>query len=438
MDQVKFRWVRKEILVQLIFFFGIIRQTKLFGFRGVYCASDWLTATGYCRWFNVPSELILLALAVFLVILELVWERDWKGLLGTCKQNWLVLAFVGLAGLSLFWTALIEATLYKLIILLFSSLLAIYIGHIFDLKRLIKSMTWFFFAICLVSLFYVTFLPEGIMSNPSFDGAWNGMFDHRNYLGVFMALGAIFPMVNLLSIKKRRSIYFIINLFLLGLISFLLYMSQSATGMISMLISIVLVLILNAWIRWGQNLKPWHYVGFLSGVLAAFILVMTNLDFFLGLLGRNATLTGRLPMWEKLFQNVITHRLWLGYGYGAIWHLHGFVMEFMDIANWNTPVALADNGYIDILLHLGVVGLVVLFLLIIMGFKRATRYFFKKGTLVAAFPILVLVFGIIVNISLSMILETEVLVWLVVVASMVIIGRDKSSKLPVLPDGGRE
>ena len=142
-------------------------------------------------------------------------------------------------------------------------------------------------------------------------------------------------------------------------------------------------------------------------------------------------------MWQYLFQNVVSERPWLGYGYGAIWHLHGFVMEMMEIVNWGTPVVLADNGYIDILLHLGVVGLGVLILMIALGFVRGVRYFLKERTIVAALPILVLVFGVIVNISLSMILETEILEWIVAVASLVAIGRKESNKPTVLKNEGQ-
>ena len=127
-------------------------------------------------------------------------------------------------------------------------------------------------------------------------------------------------------------------------------------------------------------------------------------------------------MWEYLFQHVINQRPWLGYGYGVIWHLEGFIFELADHVNWEIAVTLGDNGFIDILLHMGGVGLAVLLGLMTMGFIRGIRYFLQERTMMASFPILVLVFSLVANISLSLILEVESLVWIIAVATMVSIG----------------
>jgi len=421
MVQKKFRSIRKEILVQYVFFLGILRETFFFGFRGVYCSSNWLTKSGPCDWYNVQHELALLVFGLLLVILELVWERDWEGLWQTIRSNWLVFCFVGLGGLSLLWSVHITVTLYRSLILLSITFLAIYIGHIFGLKKLIKSLTWFYVGLCFLSLIIAIFFPENnIMPEPHFKGAWSGVFFHRNYLGAFMALGVALCLVNLLSNEKPRRGYFYLNIVMLAVISFLLLKSKSATGAISALILVVLTLVLFAWIKWGQNLKPIQYFGFLGAALIIFIVMISNLDFILGIFGRNITFTGRVPVWKYLFQNVISQRPWLGYGYGAIWHLKGFIRELIDVFNWG--VVLGDNGYVDILLHLGIFGITILLALIIMGFIRGIRYFLQVRNIMAAFPILVLVFGVVANISLSLILETETLVWIIAVATLVSIG----------------
>ncbi|MDO9547167.1 MAG: hypothetical protein Q7J07_10525 [Pelolinea sp.] len=438
MDQEKFGFVRKEILTQFIFFLGLFRSIMVFGIRGVICPSNWLTITGSCQWYNVAFELLLLAVAVLLLVLELVWDRDWKRLMQACRANWLVLGFVGLAGLSLIWSIQFNITLYKFTVLLGSSFMAIYIGHIFRLEKLIKNITWFYFVICFFSLFFVFFLPDyGIMSNPFYKGAWNGIFWNRNYLGCFMALGIALFLVNLLSIKKPRRGFFYLNLGLLTVASFLLVKSKSATGIISALVLVALVVVLYAWIKWGQKMKPAHYFGFLGVATIAFMIVMSNLNFFLGLLGRNSSLTGRVPVWEYLFQHVINQRPWLGYGYGAIWHLHGFGEELAQKFNWGFAVLIGDNGFIDIQLHLGIVGLSILLIMITLGFIRGIRYFLKERTMIDAFPILVLFFGVVANISLSLILETETLVWIVALATLVSIENKSHVKSLTLTNEGQ-
>ena len=66
-----------------------------------------------------------------------------------------------------------------------------------------------------------------------------------------------------------------------------------------------------------------------------------------------------------------------------------------------------------------VIGLTLLLALIVIGLIRAIRYFLKERTMLAAFPTLALGYVIIANISLSLILESEVFVWVVVLAILV-------------------
>ena len=430
MDQVKFRWVRKEILVQLVFFLGIFRSIKLFGPRGVMCPSDWLTITGPCSWGNVFFELFLWAVAFLLLGLELVWDRDWKGLLRTMRANWLVLGFAGLAGLSMIWSIQAQITLYKFIVLLGSSVMAIYIGHVYDLARLLKSLTRFVVWTSSLSLLLMLFIPDfAIETIVYFEGSWNGIFLHRNYLGVFMAIGMIVFLVKLLSWEKKRKASLLFNLVMLVVASVLVFGSQSATAIISALVTVGFALFVFAWLRWGQGLKNWYYFGLLGGSLVALMIVLTNLDYFLGFFGRNATLTGRVPMWQHLFQRVIGQRLWLGHGYGTIWHFEGLVMELTRSLSWGVKVMIGDNGLIDILLHLGLVGVMLILLLIVLGFTRAIRYFLQERTMIAAFPILLLVFGVVANISLSLILEIESMVWMIAVASLVRISNNTQNKI---------
>ena len=435
MDQEQFGKVRKEILVQIIFFFGVFRSLMISGFRVVFCASSWLTALGTCEW-NLGSvfvEMVLLTAAILLLVLELRWDKDWKGYWQSCRNNWLVLGFVALAGLSMIWSIQYEVTFYKFVVLLASTMMAIYIGFIFRLEELIKSLSLFYVLISVFTFLNVFLNPDNsIMSTQYHFGSWAGIFIHRNFLGCFMALGISLFMINLLSQKKWRSKEFVYNLVMLAITLFLLIKSRSATGIITALVLAACIVLLYCWLKWGQKLKTMHYLGFLSAALVAMIALLININFFLGLFGRSASLTGRVPLWQYLFEHVISQRPWLGYGYGAIWHLWDFMFELAHEVGWSIAVTLGDNGFIDILIHLGFVGISFLLLLLIFGFIRGTCYFLKKRTMIAAFPIVVLIFGVVANISLSLILEVETLVWIIAVSCLASLGNKASIKPPIM------
>jgi len=267
------------------------------------------------------------------------------------------------------------------------------------------------------------------MPDPFYQGAWRGIFWHRNYLGTFMALGVALFMVNLLAGKKSSSGEYLLNLVMLALSTFLLIKSKNATGEITAVVLVGLVFIMFFWLRWRHRLKQVHYYGFVCVALAAVTFVSVKLDFFLGLFGRNSSLTGRTPMWGYLLQNIISQRPWLGYGYGAIWHMEGFLEEVERIVNWG--VGMGDNGYIDILLHLGVVGLIAIIGLIVTGMVRGVKFFLRQNDLQAAFPVLLLVFLVLANITFSLILESETFYWMLAIALLVSIASRFTAKTEV-------
>jgi exopolysaccharide production protein ExoQ len=412
--------ILKVLLLVLAFFLATFRAIAFFGLRGVLCNSDWLTIITPCTWGNVSIELQLWILTVVLLVLILGLEHDFSGYFRTCKQNWLIFLFIIIAFVSLSWTIHFEITLYKSIILLFTSLIAIYFGHSFRLESILKILALYYIFICTLNLLFVyLFSPLGIMPDPFYKGGWQGIFWHRNYLGCFMALGVGLFLVNLLSSKKIGGGEFYLNLVMLALSSFLLVKSKSATGIITGLVLVGLVIILFAWVKWHHKLKPVHYYGFAVLAVAGMVLFFMNLDFIFGLLGRNTSLTGRIPMWEYLFQHLIIHRPWLGYGYGALFHMQGIIDGVANALHWPAPVVIGDNGFIDILLHLGIVGLIILLSLIVIGFVRGIKYFLLQRTLQSAFPIFVLVFAIVANITLSLILESETLLWMIALSVII-------------------
>jgi O-antigen ligase len=81
------------------------------------------------------------------------------------------------------------------------------------------------------------------------------------------------------------------------------------------------------------------------------------------LLGRKADLTGRTDLiWDVLLP--IAHQYpVLGQGYGAFW--------ITPVAGLTLDVNEAHNGYLDVFIELGAVGLVLLALVVIAYFRKA-------------------------------------------------------------------
>jgi len=156
----------------------------------------------------------------------------------------------------------------------------------------------------------------------------------------------------------------------------------------------------------------------MGSVLAAILLIF-NLDFVFGLFGRDTSMTGRVGLWENLIQ-LAARRPWLGHGFGAVWTLDSFREEIRQLAGWPSQPLIADNGLLDIYLHLGLLGVVIFSGGLILSTARSLQYAVRQKSLAAFFPLLVMIYAVFGNITFSLFAETEVFVWFLIIASLFI------------------
>jgi Lipid A core - O-antigen ligase and related enzymes len=420
--------LRKTILFGLFLLMALYRAFGMFALRGINCKSNWLTPILPCNWAGVPLELMLWGVVILLFILELYWDHSFHQFFIACRAMWPVFIFVLLAGISSLWSIVYTITLYKTLVLLITTILAIYLGSLLDIKALLRGLTWFFDLVIVASFAFVVFLPKiGIMTEPFYKGAWEGVFWHRNYMGCFMAVSISLNLLQLLDWKLQPLGYRVLNLIMLLLGVFLLIKSKSATGIITAMALTLFCLLIAAWLKWRNHLKKIHYWIFFGSLVLLMIIGFTNLNFLFGLLGRDTSLTGRIPVWNYILQNVVSRRPVLGYGYSVMWNLMGVRVQLATLFNWTDQVLIGDNGFLDILLHLGVVGVLTILGLIVLGFVQGVRYFLHEKSIISFLPVLLLIFVLVANISLSLILESETIVWAMVIATQTIIQKKLSA-----------
>jgi O-antigen ligase len=129
----------------------------------------------------------------------------------------------------------------------------------------------------------------------------------------------------------------------------------------------------------------------------------------LGLLGRDTTLTGRSDIWDAV-SSKIQERLWLGFGYGGFWTGEdGESASIWQIVGWQVPHA--HNGFLDLTLDLGLIGLIVF----VMGFgitlAKAINYARLTKTLEGLFPLVFLTFMILANLTETALIKPGI-IWL--------------------------
>lgn len=371
-------------------------------------------------WMEVIVWIVLFVMAVRSLIKDSLiadYLRLWR-------RNWILVIFLAVAFLSLFWSISFSDSLYRGAALLFSSMVGAYIGTRYSLEGLL-SILFRFGALLLITCFALAlFLPVvGAMDWEPYNGAWRGIFWHKNQLGSIAALFSTVFLIGALDGTGRKEAnaltYAVLYLFSIIVI----YFSKSVAGYFLLMIMSSLVILVLVWLKTRYRLRAIHYYGILGVGILVLAVIFLNLDLIFGIFSRDTSLTGRIPLWDYLMRDVFAERPWFGYGFGAIWSSVAFRIDTQQRLGWGFPVAIADNGFLDILLHVGLVGFIPFLSVLIISFVRSGKIVLQDHSIVSFFPLLLLIFAVLANISFSLFLETETFLWLVVVAALFIVTR---------------
>jgi len=299
---------------------------------------------------------------VFLVVAVAVFSRM-KAVIGLCRTGGVFVALVTLALASCAWSQYPATSLQAALYLALDTLFAFYLYRRFSHKQLLElfmMIGW----ICLIMGFTLAlFFPQYGISNYEGEGAWRGISAQKNTCSLITTflLPAAFcsPAATALS-KISRVIYIVLS-------AFMILMTQSGTGK-----TVLACLLLYAIVMRNHNglSRGYKRIKLLAGVAAGAALLFVYMSYFSEItymLGKDPTLTGRTEIWKSVIPSVLKRPL-LGYGYQAFWGgLQGESLNVWLVNRW--AVSSVHNGYLEMWLGLGVVGLG----LVIYSLVRALR-----------------------------------------------------------------
>jgi O-antigen ligase len=263
----------------------------------------------------------------------------------------LLVALVGLAGVSVGWSVDPDATIRRSVAIVLTSLGGVVLAARFDWVRLAQVLATTFAILAAISFLVGAFIPSVGRMEQLFPGSWRGLWLEKNTLGGFMSLGfAIFCAASLLD-RPRRWLW----LGFAGLAIALVLLSTSKTALLAL--ALAGSAFAFVWLaRRGPVMgviMVWLGV-VLLGVVAAILVFEPQWIF--GLLEKDATLTGRTKIWTAAIRQIHT-RPWLGFGYGAIWDNKNPWGPLARItAEAGFTARHAHSSWIEMALNLGLVG----------------------------------------------------------------------------------
>jgi exopolysaccharide production protein ExoQ len=338
-----------------------------------------------------PIAITQAALYVSAAILILT---RWKRVLGAAQAVWPIMLLAALAPVSVAWSVLPGVTLRRSIVFVGWTLTAVYLGERYTMEKFGRLIAQAISIMMIASIAFYFVAPQYVL-DPSHPGAWKGLSAHKNFFGAHMAILIIL----LLLIRFRQFPW--LRFVLLAMASVMLFLSQSSTAIV------VCGLVLAAGPLWrlarmkNSQRLPAYIVGGAMLLLAGYFLA-TNTTSLLQTLGRDSTLTGRTKLWPLLVE-AIEKRPLFGYGYDIFFEgLKGESLNVVIKSGWFAPEA--HNGFLELALSLGLVGLVVFVCLFVQSFSRAIKYTRFDTTPIGFWPVTFFSF-----ISLHNITESDLL-----------------------------
>ena len=205
-------------------------------------------------------------------------------------------------------------------------------------------------------------LVQSLYDPAAFDtvaGGLRGVFSHKNELGRTMGISITAWMV--LVARGRRSTLVALQgtVLIVALIQ-----SRSVTSMVAVLVALVASLIVTA----AQRHREYGFVAAIwAAATAVATLTIVGLSSLTGLVAKGSDLSGRTDIWRAVLHSVGGPNL-VGTGYFAFWQSSPLAQLVLDQLPFSTPNS--HNGWIDIYLDLGLLGLVLGVLVIYEWLRR--------------------------------------------------------------------
>ena len=371
-----------------------------------------IAGKGLDGWFDVRSESIesgsslervVYSSFLFLGLIILIKRRfNWYSAI---KANIWLLVLVGYMFVSIAWSDVPIISLKRGIKELVAVVMALRILSEVDLRKTLQSiLRRSTYVLIPFSLLLVNYFPDyGVFGNPeSATASWIGVTSHKNALGRLCSISVLFLVWTLVrrwqghaEPSPRHQMY--IDMLIMGIALFLMkgpgiVKATSATAIMTLAVGLTTffgLLMMKKFKRSiGLNaLRGNHHYLHCFRTASVFIGGLAVGGSVTAVLGREESLTGRSEMWAQFLPHAMMEPI-IGHGIGGFW---------TDAIVRRYHYYTAHNGYLDILLNYGFVGLLIFSFFLLSSCQKAHRelsYDYHWGSLWICFLLMALILNI--------------------------------------------
>jgi len=289
-----------------------------------------------------------------------------------------------------------------------SSLFGLYFGARFSLKMQLILLGWTYGLVMFLSVIFSLLVPSYSIGTDPFAGMWLGIYQHKNTLGMNMSMAFIVFLTLAYCFPTKRWHFRI----LAGGAIVVIYFANSATSFVE---CFAMCWIFPFLARLAPSYQRKRTSAFLL-VITGIPLILSPFIFYVQIvtaLGRDVELTGRLGMWYLVSQYISQHP-YLGYGYFAFWRgIDGPLGQLTVLGGVSS-----HDGFLDIWLDLGVLGLIAFLAAFLIYARRAIGVLKRSRNREDIWPILLLSWAFLSNLTESTYLRPNKFPWMLVVVAV--------------------
>ncbi|HYX18856.1 MAG TPA: O-antigen ligase family protein [Nostoc sp.] len=345
---------------------------------------------------------------VCLSLIALRWKKVTYIVLSKDKLIWIL---IGVCALSSLWSSDPETTIRRVIALAGTSIFGLYLASRYSLKQQLKLLAYMFGISAVMCFLFVIFIPKYGIAGGIDGNTWRGIFPTKNVLGKrFVLSGAIFFFLAMTTRENRWVLW-------LGYVTsgLLVLFSKSTTSLGNFIIITGVFLIYSQILHLKYKVMI-PVVTLLSTVgIAFYTLFVSQADTILGSVGKDTTLTGRVELWPAVLE-MIAKKPWLGYGYGAFWDKKGDSSIIIQTVQWNAPNA--HNGFLDLWLALGLLGVLVFLTGFVINLLKAIYFIRWNKTSENLWLLVYFTYIILSNLTETTLLEQNSMEWILYVSAI--------------------
>lgn len=308
---------------------------------------------------------------------------------------------------SVVWSGSRTISILSVAALAGNSLIGLYFGVRYGVAEFLRLLGWVYGIVALA-----TFLSPILIRDYHIEGGyWIGFFAQKNALAMNTTVGFLVFIMLARNEKKWKWVH----LGFCALCAGLILLSGSTTCIIILLVLLCAMICRAVVEKYAVSTVSRALLAILFLACSTMIMLLYS-DGIFPALASSETFIGRVGMWSILL-GMVRDKLLLGYGYGGFWVFGGPAQTIWDTLRVDpTDASYAHNGYVQLLVDGGIVGLALLLGLLFTVFRKAWAFSrITKNT----WPLYFVVFLLLHNLTEGTFVARNNICWLVFVAVMV-------------------